>query len=104
MPGTYVPTLVGLSLTIALLAALAIGLIDRQLRLRTRLLEAEVARPQAERLRAFYDALTCGVMVRAPRGVLTYANRAALRLQPYATEEIATGVRHAGSQLRGESG
>jgi two-component system sensor histidine kinase/response regulator len=104
MPGTYVPTLVGLSLTIALLAALAIGLIDRQLRLKTRLLEAEVARPQAERLRAFYDALTCGVMVRAPRGVLTYANRAALRLQPFATEEIASGVRHPGSQLRGENG
>ena len=104
MPGTYVPTLVGLSLTIALLAALAIGLIDRQLRLKTRLLEAEVARPQTERLRAFYDVLTYGVLVRGPQGLLTYANRAALRLQPFAGDEIASGVRQAGGQLYDENG
>ena len=104
MPGTYVPTLVGLSLTIALLATLAIGLIDRQLRLRTRLLEAEVARPQTERLRAFYDVLTYGVLVRGPQGLLTYANRAALRLQPFAGDEIASGVRQAGGQLYDENG
>ena len=104
MPGTYVPTLVGLSLTIALLAALAIGLIERQLRLRTRLLEAELARPQAERVRAFYDALTCGVMVRGPQGLLTYANRAALRLQPFAGQEIASGVRQTAGQLYAENG
>ena len=104
MPGTYVPTLVGLSLTIALLAALAIGLIDRQRRLKTRLLEAELARPQAERLRAFYDVLTYGVMVRGPHGLLTYANRAALRLQPFAGHEIASGVRQPGGQLYDENG
>ena len=104
MPGTYVPTLVGLSLTIALLATLAIGLIDRQLLLKTRLLEAELARPQAERLRAFYDVLTCGVMVRGPQGLLTYANRAALRLQTFAGEEIASGVRQPGGQLYDENG
>src|SRR4029079_12262107 len=52
MPGPHVPTLVALSLTTALLAALAIGLIARQLRLKTRLLEAELARPREERLDA----------------------------------------------------
>src|SRR5690349_3691288 len=104
MPGTYVPTLVGLSLTIALLAALAIGLIDRQLRLKTRLLEAELARPQEERLRTFYDVLTCGVIVRGSHGLLTYANRAALRLQPSAGDEIASGVRQAAGQLYDENG
>ena len=104
MPGTYAQTLVALSLTVALLAALAIGLIDRQLRLKTRLLEAEVARPQTERLRAFYDVLTYGVLVRGPQGLLTYANRAALRLQPFAGEEIASGIRQPGGQLYDENG
>ena len=104
MPGTYVSTLVGLSLTIALLAALAIGLIERQLRLKTRLLEAEVARPQAERLRTFSDVLTCGVMVRGSQGLITYANRAALRLQPFAADEIASGVRQTAGQLYDENG
>ena len=97
------PLLVATSLLLLGLV-LAVAVIDRQLRLKTRLLEAELARRQEERLRAFYDVLTCGVMVRGSHGLLTYANRAALRLQPFASEEIASGVRHTAGQLYDENG
>ena len=103
MPGTYAPTLIVLSLLL-LGGVLAIALFDRQLRLKTRLLGLEQARRQEERLRAFYDVLTCGVMVRGSRGLLTYANRAALRMQPFAGDEIATGVRQPGGELYDENG
>src|SRR5207302_1071558 len=70
------PMLVGASLLL-LGAVLAIALIDRHLGLRARLVETELARRQEQRLRAFYDVLTCGVIVRSRAGEITYANQAA---------------------------
>jgi two-component system sensor histidine kinase/response regulator len=83
---------------------LGIALIDRQLRLKRRLIEAEIAERQERRLRAFYDSLTYGVMVRGAGGTLTYANRAATKMLPFAEHEVATGAPQPGGALTDETG
>ena len=74
----------GTSVMIAGLVATLIGVAaafqDRQQRLKTRLMEAEMAREDDTRLRAFLNALSCAVLVRNADGFVTYANEAANEL------------------------
>jgi PAS domain S-box-containing protein len=97
------PILVAASLLLLGLV-LALAVADRQLRLKGRLLEADIARRQEERLRAFYDVLTCGVIVRGANGLITYANQAALKMLPYSPESIAGASPQPEVELHDESG
>ena len=72
------------------------AIVDRQHRLKTRLMEAEMSRRNDVRLRAFYNALSCAVMVRNADGLVTYANQAACELLHLLPERLASG----GAEMR----
>ena len=103
MPASRLPLLLGISTAFAVVAsyaalklampvvmtvvALALvamvfgaGATVQQQRRKTHLLEAEMARQNDTRLRAFHNALSCAVLVRNGDGLVTYANEAANEL------------------------
>ena len=93
--GLHVP--LAMSVAAAALSLLLFGIaavvLDRQQRLKTRILEAEMARQNDTRLRAFHNALSCAVLVRNADGFVTYANQAANELLHLLPERlVADGV------------
>ena len=65
---------------------------DRRLHRASRQLDAESCRRRDTGLRAFYEALSCAVMVRNAEGAISYANRAACALLNLDYDKVATGT------------
>ena len=96
--GALAPSVVACSLAVLLLAVAAL-ILDPQRRLKARLMDAEVLRQNDVRLRAFYNALSCAVMVRNADGLVTYANQAACELLHLLPERVASGTPQARQRI-----
>jgi two-component system sensor histidine kinase/response regulator len=95
MTGTYQPTLIGLSIALAVLVAvsmfrlsavLVVAILDRRIRLRTRVLEAEMAQRQQalneseERFRTMVDSLADGIVLQMADFSIETCNASAVRI------------------------